>query len=35
MISSNFVGCSTGKSPGFVPLKIESTYRAARFPWSL
>jgi hypothetical protein len=25
MISSNFVGCSTGKSAGLVPLKILST----------
>ncbi len=25
MTSSNFVGCSTGRSPGFVPLRILST----------
>ena len=28
--SSNFVGCSTGKSAGLVPLSILSTNRAAR-----
>src|SRR5215470_13588097 len=28
--SSNFVGCSTGKSAGLVPFKILSTYVAAR-----
>ena len=28
--SSNFVGCSTGRSPGFAPFKILSTYEAAR-----
>src|SRR5205807_42965 len=28
--SSNFVGCSTGKSAGFAPLRILSTYVAAR-----
>src|SRR5262249_12140965 len=28
--SSNFVGCSTGRSLGFAPLKILSTYVAAR-----
>jgi len=27
--SSNVVGCSIGKSPGFAPLKILSTYKAA------
>jgi hypothetical protein len=27
---SNLVGCSTGRSAGFVPLKILSTYSAAR-----
>jgi len=27
---SNFVGCSTGSSPGFVPFNILSTYPAAR-----
>src|SRR5215813_443196 len=30
MTRSNFVGCSTGKSPGFAPLRILSTYSAAR-----
>jgi hypothetical protein len=30
MTSSNFVGCSTGRSPGFVPRSILSTYSAAR-----
>src|SRR5262245_44798661 len=29
MISSNFVGCSTGRSAGLVPLRILSTYVAA------
>src|SRR4029079_1237592 len=29
-ISSNFVGCSTGRSAGFAPLRILSTYVAAR-----
>jgi hypothetical protein len=28
--SSNFVGCSTGRSPGLVPFKILSTKTAAR-----
>src|SRR6266536_3072931 len=28
--SSNLVGCSTGRSPGFAPLRILSTYVAAR-----
>jgi hypothetical protein len=28
--NSNFVGCSTGRSPGFAPLKILSTYSARR-----
>src|SRR5207248_6272804 len=27
--SSNFVGCSTGRSPGLAPLRILSTYSAA------
>jgi hypothetical protein len=27
---SNFVGCSTGRSAGFAPLRILSTYVAAR-----
>ena len=30
MTSSNFVGCSTGRSAGLVPLRILSTYAAAR-----
>jgi hypothetical protein len=30
MISSNFMGCSTGRSAGFVPFKILSTYVAER-----
>src|SRR5262245_34974143 len=30
MIRSNLVGCSTGRSPGFAPRKILSTYSAAR-----
>ena len=30
MTSSNFVGCSTGRSAGFAPLRIRSTYTAAR-----
>lgn len=30
IISSNFVGCSIGSSPGFAPLRILSTYVAAR-----
>src|SRR4029450_3141779 len=28
--NSNFVGCSTGRSAGFAPFKILSTYTAAR-----
>src|ERR1700746_2034602 len=28
--NSNFVGCSTGRLAGFVPLRIRSTYEAAR-----
>jgi hypothetical protein len=28
--NSNFIGCSTGRSAGFVPFKILSTYIAAR-----
>src|SRR5262245_54336291 len=31
MTSSNFVGCSTGRSAGFVPFRILSTYVAARW----
>src|SRR5438067_2200811 len=30
MINSNFVGCSIGRSAGFAPLRILSTYTAAR-----
>src|SRR5262249_8956221 len=30
MMKSNLVGCSTGRSPGFAPRKILSTYSAAR-----
>src|SRR5216683_7219100 len=30
MISSNLVGCSTGRSPGFAPLRILSTKDGAR-----
>src|SRR4030095_559163 len=30
--SSNFVGCSTGRSAGLVPFRILSTYRAASRP---
>jgi hypothetical protein len=30
MISSNFCGCSTGKSAGLAPFRILSTYVAAR-----
>src|SRR5262249_43379212 len=30
MTNSNFVGCSTGKSAGLAPLRILSTYVAAR-----
>src|SRR5262249_49411086 len=29
-MNSNFVGCSTGRSAGFVPLSTLSTYHAAR-----
>jgi hypothetical protein len=28
--SSYLVGCSTGRSPGFAPLRILATYLAAR-----
>src|SRR6266487_3645919 len=34
MTSSNFVGCSTGMSPGFAPRRILSTKSAARRNWS-
>jgi hypothetical protein len=34
MTSSNFVGCSTGKSAGLAPFRILSTYVAARRNWS-
>src|SRR5215475_7455837 len=30
MMNSNFFGCSTGSSSGLVPLRILSTYTAAR-----
>jgi|RhiMetdeSRZDD1v2_1073273.scaffolds.fasta_scaffold262853_4 hypothetical protein len=30
IMRSNFVGCSTGRSDGFAPLSILSTYSAAR-----
>jgi len=30
MTNSNFVGCSIGRSAGFVPFKLRSTYSAAR-----
>ena len=30
MMNSNFVGCSTGSSAGLAPLRILSTYTAAR-----
>src|SRR5499427_2909253 len=30
MINSNFVGCSTGRSAGFAPFRILSTYVAPR-----
>ena len=30
MASSNFIGCSTGRSAGLVPVRILSTYVAAR-----
>ena len=30
MISSNFLGCSTGRSTGLAPFRILSTYVAAR-----
>jgi hypothetical protein len=30
MTNSNFVACCTGRSAGFVPLRIFSTYQAAR-----
>src|SRR5712692_9220787 len=30
MTDSNFVGCSTGRSAGLAPLRILSTYSAAR-----
>jgi hypothetical protein len=30
MMNSNFVGCSTGRSAGFLPFRILSTYVAAR-----
>jgi hypothetical protein len=30
MMNSNFFGCSTGRSAGYAPFKILSTYVAAR-----
>ena len=30
MMNSNFIGCSTGRSAGFLPFRILSTYVAAR-----
>jgi hypothetical protein len=30
MMNSNFIGCSTGRSAGFAPFRILSTYVAAR-----
>ena len=30
MTNSNLVGCSTGRSAGFAPLRIYATYLAAR-----
>src|SRR5262245_48499223 len=33
--SSNFVGCSTGRSPGFAPFRILSTYPTDRRNMSL
>ena len=35
MMNSNFVGCSTGRSAGLAPLRILSTYVAARRARSL
>jgi hypothetical protein len=35
IISSNFIGCSTGKSAGLAPFRILSTYVAARRSKSL
>src|SRR4029453_1944123 len=32
MMNSNFFGCSTGRSAGFAPFNIFSTYVAARRP---
>jgi hypothetical protein len=34
-INSYFVGFCTGRSPGFAPFKMRSTYIAARRYWSL
>src|SRR5262249_48091912 len=33
--SSYLVGCWTGRSPGFSPLRMRSTYPAARLYWSI
>src|SRR5262245_13258828 len=35
MTNSNFIGCSTGKSAGFVPLRILSILMAARLITSM
>src|SRR5437016_12111003 len=32
--NSSFVGCCTGRSAGFSPLRVRSTYPAARRNWS-
>src|SRR4030095_16110835 len=32
MMNSNLIGCSTGRSAGFVPLRILSTYQAPLWP---
>jgi len=34
IMNSNFVGCSTGRSAGFAPFRILSTY-AVNFAWLL
>ena len=34
MTSSNFMGCSTGKSAGLAPFRILSTYLATPWNWS-
>jgi hypothetical protein len=35
LTNSNFVGCSTGRSAGFAPFNILSTYVAARWDKSV